>query len=500
MKLPYKGITITILLAVTSVLSMQVYWLNGLYHSMMESTENAIEHSIREADNQELFARINEIKKKYPSNTLVTYGETGKDDYKISALVNMNLDSMEYYSSVETTQTKIYTNNKKDNILAADSGKLKSIKKDSCAIPSSASINDFTLEIQRGLHFAIHKLGIEVNLQRFDYILTQELAKDNITASHYTQIVNLDKKTIIATNMDPKIKTSDYTIHQMIYDDVSDRLAYRIFMKPTNKLVLQEMTGVFTSSLLILGILCVAFWYLIHIIRRMKTVEEMKEDFTHNITHELKTPIAVAYAANDTLLNFNKNIQSSEKNKKYLQIIQEQLKHLSGLVEQILSMNMKQQKGFNLNYEEIDLKPLIDELINRHRLKTEKKIEFVEKIIPEELTVKADRIHLYNMISNLIDNSIKYSGESVWISINALNYKHNIYISIADKGCGIENDKQKHIFDKFYRVPQGNRHNVRGYGLGLYYVKILAEKHHGEVIVESTPGKGSIFTIILPEK
>jgi len=232
----------------------------------------------------------------------------------------------------------------------------------------------------------------------------------------------------------------------------------------------------------------------------MKTVEEMKEDFTHNITHELKTPIAVAYAANDTLLNFNNDIQSSEKNKKYLQIIQEQLKHLSGLVEQILSMNMKQQKGFNLNYEEIELKPLIDELINRHRLKTEKNIEFVEKIIPEELTVKADRTHLYNMISNLIDNSIKYSGESVWISVNVLNYKHNIYISIADKGCGIENDKQKHIFDKFYRVPQGNRHNVRGYGLGLYYVKTLAEKHHGEVIVESTPGKGSIFTIILPEK
>ena len=500
MKLPYKGITVIILLAIASVLAMQAYWLTGLYRSMMESKENAIERSIREADNQELFARINEVKKNYPDKSLVSYGQGGKDQYKISALVNLNVDSMQYYSTVETTQTKVFAEKKGNSVIVADSGKFKSSQKDSASVPNQATIGDFTLEIQRGLHFAVHKLGIEVNLRRFDYLLTQELAKDNITAPHYTQIVNLDKKSIVATNAPVKLDPSRFTIHQMIYDDVSDRLAYRIYMKPTNKLVLEEMTGVFSSSLLIVVILCIAFWYLIHVMRRMKSVDEMKEDFTHNITHELKTPIAVAYAANDALLNFSSDIPASERNKKYLNIIQEQLKHLSGLVEQILSMNMEQRRGFVLNHEDIALKSLIDELISRHKLKAEKDVDFAEEIIPENLTVRADRLHLYNMISNLIDNAVKYSPAPAWISIKALNYHHNIYISVADRGPGIEKDKQNHVFDKFYRVPQGNRHDVKGYGLGLYYVKTLAEKHHGEVTLESTPGKGSIFTLILPEK
>ena len=231
----------------------------------------------------------------------------------------------------------------------------------------------------------------------------------------------------------------------------------------------------------------------------------MKEDFTHNITHELKTPIAVAYAANDALLNFN-GAENLTKRQNYLQIIQTQLKQLSGLVEQILSMSMEQRKNFRLNYEPVELRPMLENLISQHRLKADKPTEF-KLIMEENITLRADRLHLYNMISNLIDNAIKYSDEKAYIYISAIrcnnpyNGDRNAYVmlKIQDKGIGIPADRQKHLFDKFYRVPTGNLHNVKGYGLGLYYVRTMIEQHKGTVSVESSTGKGSTFTLKIPE-
>lgn len=259
------------------------------------------------------------------------------------------------------------------------------------------------------------------------------------------------------------------------------------------------------TSFFIIIILGVSFWFLIRIILRQKSVEEMKEDFTHNITHELKTPIAVAYAANDALLNFN-GAENLTKRQNYLQIIQTQLKQLSGLVEQILSMSMEQRKNFRLNYEPVELRPMLENLISQHRLKADKPTEF-KLIMEENITLRADRLHLYNMISNLIDNAIKYSDEKAYIYISAIrcnnpyNGDRNAYVmlKIQDKGIGIPADRQKHLFDKFYRVPTGNLHNVKGYGLGLYYVKTMIEQHKGTVSVESSTGKGSTFTLKIPE-
>ena len=282
-------------------------------------------------------------------------------------------------------------------------------------------------------------------------------------------------------------------------------MAYRLWVEPTNTIVLQQMKGILYTSFLIIIILGLSFWFLIRIILRQKSVEEMKEDFTHNITHELKTPIAVAYAANDALLNFN-GAENLTKRQNYLQIIQAQLKQLSGLVEQILSMSMEQRKNFRLNYELVELRPMLENLISQHRLKADKPAEF-KLIMKEDMILRADRLHLYNVISNLIDNAIKYSDEKAYIYISAIrcnnpcNGDRNAYVmlKIQDKGIGIPADRQKHLFDKFYRVPTGNLHNVKGYGLGLYYVRTMIEQHKGTVSVESSTGKGSTFTLKIPE-
>jgi len=271
---------------------------------------------------------------------------------------------------------------------------------------------------------------------------------------------------------------------------------YQLIFEPIDSLVLKQMTGILVTSFVILLILGFSFWFLIRTLLKQKTLDEMKSDFTNNITHELKTPIAVAYAANDALLNFN---QAEEKSKRdqYLRISQEQLQRLSGLVEQILSMGMERRKTFRLHPEEINLKELITPLVEQHQLKADKPVHISLDMKPETLVIVADRTHFSNIISNLIDNAVKYSKEEAELSIYCRQTGETVTISITDRGIGIPLDKQKHIFDKFYRVPTGNLHNIKGYGLGLFYVKSMVEKHGGTITVKSEPDKGSTFTITL---
>ncbi len=217
----------------------------------------------------------------------------------------------------------------------------------------------------------------------------------------------------------------------------------------------------------------------------------MKTDFTNNITHELKTPIAVAYAANDALLNFGEQADKA-KQRHYLSLCRQQLERLSGMVEQILSMSMERRRRFKLNIEPINLSELLQPVIEQQQLKADKPVTITTHIEPEDLTVQADRAHLSNILNNLIDNAVKYSPNEAHVEIDA----SSTAISVTDHGMGIAADKLSHIYDKFYRVPTGDRHDVKGYGLGLFYVKTMVEKHGWSIDVSSTKGEGTTFTII----
>lgn len=211
------------------------------------------------------------------------------------------------------------------------------------------------------------------------------------------------------------------------------------------------------------------------------------------MTHELKTPISIAYAANDVLLNYSST--TNEKQKKYLDIVREQLNHLSGLVEQILTLSVENRSTFRLHLETIQVAELLTPLIEQFKLKTDKPIDITTEV-PEHMTVTADRTHLYNMLSNLIGNAIKYSGEKTChITLKGTVSSQEMTLSVTDEGIGISEANQKRVFDKFYRVPSGNLHDVKGFGLGLYYVSDMMSKHNGSVTVKSQLGKGSTFTL-----
>lgn len=270
---------------------------------------------------------------------------------------------------------------------------------------------------------------------------------------------------------------------------VNDAIIYYAYISPLTKNILSEMSGIIATSALIALVLTFGFWYLLHIIRRLRTIEEMKDDFTNNMTHELKTPIAIAYAANDSLLQFP-DPGDEERTRKYLTAALDQLSKLAGLVENILAMSMERRKNLTMSKENISLIPFLTTVIEQQKLRADKPCE-ISLECPENAFIEADPTHFSNIVGNLIENSIKYSTEEVAITVRA----DGSSISVIDNGIGIPEKFLPDIFKKFYRVPHGNRTEVRGYGIGLYYVKTIVEKHGWSISVESKPGKGSIFTI-----
>ncbi len=262
---------------------------------------------------------------------------------------------------------------------------------------------------------------------------------------------------------------------------------------------IKDIAGIIISSVLIIVVIGLMFLYLLKTIIRQKRLEEMKDDFTHNITHELKTPVAVAYAANDALLNHNAD-EDPQKRKRYLAVISTQLKSLEAMIERILMLTKEKERGMRLNKEQFNLPELVEEVKDEmlcHSENTDKSVEI--SVNTENCgNITADRFHLKNMLLNLVENSVKYSGSSVKIDIDCSIENGKLKIIVADNGNGISQGAIKYIFDKYYRESNGDLYNVKGVGLGLYYVKMVVTAHCGTINVESRNKKGTTFTIKIP--
>ncbi len=332
----------------------------------------------------------------------------------------------------------------------------------------------------------------------YNDLLQSELILKGINIPSFTEIFDLETQEV--THVIPAdtstIRRTDYRSFVFPFD-IKGKYAYRLNIKKPEYFIVRQMSGIIATSLLLVILLFFTYFYLLKLIFRQKSLDEIKSDFINNMTHELKTPISVAYAANDALLNYNMK-NDKEKLEKYLRISQEQLQHLSGLVEQILTMSAEERKNLKLSPENIPLNTFLEALKEQYLMKASKKTEITIDIRPEDLSVRADKVHFQNIISNLLENASKYSGESVDILVSASKQGERIRISIQDNGNGIPAASLPRIFDKFYRVPSGNVHNVKGYGLGLSYIKTIMEKHGGSISVESKEGEGSCFYLNFP--
>jgi two-component system phosphate regulon sensor histidine kinase PhoR len=265
--------------------------------------------------------------------------------------------------------------------------------------------------------------------------------------------------------------------------------------KSANMLSNMWIVVVFTVLMLI----TIAFFiYAMMVILRQKQLSELQRDFINNMTHEFKTPISTINISTDVFLQSDQ-IKADQRLNRYSGIIKEQTMRLNTQVEKVLQLAKIERDKIELNLEEIDLAELIRSISPSMELKiNEKAGTLLLDLEAKNTHIMADRLHLTNILHNLVDNGVKYTKGAPEIHIRLHNEGNNVILSVKDKGIGIAKEHQKHVFDKFYRVPTGNVHNVKGFGLGLFYVKTICKEHRWKLNLTSEPGKGSTIFIQMP--
>lgn len=256
-----------------------------------------------------------------------------------------------------------------------------------------------------------------------------------------------------------------------------------------------QLSIIFSVILLV----TVAFFaYSMFVILQQKRLSEMQKDFINNMTHEFKTPISTVKIAADVFLH-NAQVQQDERLARYAHIIQEQNQRLNKQVENVLQIARLERDNFELNLEPIALNALLEEISDSCVLKIEKLGGHLEtKLSGENIIIQADRLHLTNVLHNLLDNAMKYCKALPAIKVSLEKTQKGIGLSIEDNGIGIAKEYQSKVFEKFYRVPTGNVHDVKGFGLGLFYVKNICRKHGWKITLESEVNKGTKICILIP--
>src|SRR5688572_10348437 len=264
------------------------------------------------------------------------------------------------------------------------------------------------------------------------------------------------------------------------------------------KLIWRSMTWFIIGAVLFTIIIVTAFFITVRALLKQKKLSEIKSDFINNMTHEFKTPLATISLAVDALKN-EKVINDREKMTYFTGIIKEENKRMNKQVETILQAALLDKQEVQLNLKKLHAHEMIESALNNINLQVEQVQGSIEKQLEATTdVVLADEVHFTNLISNLLDNAVKYSKEGLLLKISTLNMGNQLRIKIEDNGIGMNKETVSRIFEKFYRAHTGNLHNVKGFGLGLSYVKTMVDAHHGSIKAESTLGKGSSFTISLP--
>ncbi|MCE7996637.1 MAG: HAMP domain-containing histidine kinase [Roseivirga sp.] len=263
---------------------------------------------------------------------------------------------------------------------------------------------------------------------------------------------------------------------------------------------ISENAAMLRVTILLLLVLVLAFAYTVITINRQKKLSQLKNDFINNLTHEFKTPIFSISLASG-LLKRSEKVKESEKLFKYAELIDNEGQRLKSQVDKILQMALIDSGNFKLEKKQLDLHELIGKVAKNFELVVNERDGLLKLDLHADMhVIVADETHLNNIIYNLLDNAVKYTDEKPEITVSTVDSDKGIELRISDNGIGMGEDVQKFVFDKFYRAESGNLHNVKGFGLGLSYVKSVIDAHKGRIILDSKRNKGSEFSIFLPAK
>lgn len=334
--------------------------------------------------------------------------------------------------------------------------------------------------------------------ENIDSIISRALANNGIRLNFLSQIVKDDADTIEVIwpgGNQSKLLQNQYKTELFPNDFFRKNLFLVIEFPGKTAHIYRSVSFLIAGSAIFTLIILATFGFTLYFIQKQKKLSDIKSDFINNMTHEFKTPIATISLASDALSS-PKVFGKKESTDYYLDIIKQENKRMNMQVEKVLQMSLIENHDFQLDIQGIDLHAIIENVAHIAQLPAqEKKGRIVTVLKAGQALIRGDEIHMANIITNLIDNALKYNEKAPEILIETYNKENRVFIRISDNGIGMSKEIQKHIFDKFYRKPSGNIHNVKGFGLGLSYVKAIVQEHKGTIEVSSEPGNGSVFTI-----
>jgi two-component system phosphate regulon sensor histidine kinase PhoR len=508
-------------IALIALIAVQIYWIKSSVKLKEEEFERSVKEALKSTSNKlEKIATANKIAKKIKLRKqgvritkpgLVTVGNPSGSDVQVRIFEELSTDSSGVITSKMSQKEFIGDSVNSQNhflpyeLLNSSQSTSKSIQslRDELFQTKKEIVNDLFDEL---ISINVYKdYKPRVDSLMLDTILRQELLAEGIT-THFVYSVT--------SRLSNAKANGNYREAQKDCD--SSGCSMKINLSPNNVFVtpqylsvnfpdqksylLKTMWMMLGVSLMIILILVVAFYYTIATISKQKKLSVIKNDFISNMTHEFKTPISTISLAAE-MLNDDSIIKTPEKQQRFVKMIRDENKRLSILVESILQTSILDKGEFKLKRSDIDVHEIINQAIQNTQLLIDQRQGSITKQLgAANCLINADKVHLTNIIFNLIDNAIKYTKDSPNILISTKDTLEGIEISVKDNGIGISKENQRKIFDKFYRVPTGNVHNVKGFGLGLSYVLAVVQKHNGTINVESEIGKGSTFKIVMPYK
>ena len=338
--------------------------------------------------------------------------------------------------------------------------------------------------------------------QTLDTLLKKELKSKGITIPYQYGVKNSSNMIFssFAVNYTPELLRKAYKVLLFPNDIQPQNHFLYVYFPDTQSYILRNLWSVFFSSILLILTVGGVFYGSLHTMLKQKKLADIKNDFINNMTHEFKTPISTISLAVEVMKDSDVKKDDIKMNR-YLNIIQDENRRLGTQVEKVLQMALLDKGEVKLRLDKVDVHETIEQVLTNLSVQIEQKGGVVNlELNAENPEIEADEVHLTNIIYNLLDNANKYSPESPEITICTENIDNLLKISVIDKGIGMTKEQVFRIFERFYRVPTGNLHDVKGFGLGLSYVKKMIESHNGQVFVESKLGEGSKFEILFTQK
>lgn len=348
-------------------------------------------------------------------------------------------------------------------------------------------------------YFTVDKLSEAEVAQKID----TALKRYNIREEYEYAITNIFQNEVMSSD--------EYNGTQNDYEVIDIPLTIRdteakyfemlhLYLKEKKNFIIRKIGWYIAGSILFTIIIISAFYLTVRTMFNQKKLSEIKSDFINNMTHELKTPLATISLAIDALTN-EKVIHDTDKIRYYSGMIKDENKRMNKQVEKILQSARIEKQDIKLNIQELNAHEIVQKVADNVNLQIlDKNGTLKVKTKAERFIIEADEVHFSNVVFNLLDNAIKYSKEDLAIQIITKNDRSMFVLQVKDNGIGMNKETQSRVFEKFYRAHTGNLHNVKGFGLGLSYVKAIVEAHGGKMKVDSVLGKGSTFSAYFPLK